>query len=59
MDWKKYILTPEFAVHFVEKWVEMEKERSRKWKEYWQYQLFTPTYLKFWHKIIRKKVPTL
>jgi hypothetical protein len=58
VDWK-HILTPEFAVKIAEKWIEMEKEKSRKWKEYWQYQIFTPTYKKIWHKITFKKIPTL
>lgn len=53
VDWEK------FATLFAKKYIEFEREKHRKFTEYWKYHLFTPTYLKIWHKITLKKTPKL
>lgn len=39
-------------------YIEKIKKDREVFRAYLHYELFTPWYIKIWHKLIRKKVPT-
>ena len=39
--------------------VKIHKQEHTKLKSYWSYYLFTPWYIRLWHKITFKDVPKL
>lgn len=58
IDWSKIDkkwLGESIALGFIK----IERKRHQRFKEYWNYQLFTPMYVKLWHKLTFKKIPKL
>lgn len=58
IDWSKIDKTI-LAKTIVEAYIKFEREKHEKWKAYWKYELFTPSYLKLWHKLTFKKTPKI
>jgi ABC-type cobalamin transport system ATPase subunit len=58
IDWSK-IDKQKFAELFVLEFMEYEHRRLAKFRAYWNYHLFTPFYLKIWHKLTFKKTPKI
>lgn len=58
IDWSK-IDKQKFAEEFAIRFIEHENLRLQKFRAYWKYHLFTPAYVKLWHKLTFKKTPKL
>ncbi len=58
IDWKS-IDWESLGIQLASKISEREKERHKNWRAYWKYILFTPLYIRIWHKITFKKTPKL
>jgi len=58
IDWSK-IDKIELAKKIAESWVKHENDKHERFKAHWHYHLYTPFWLKIWHKITFKKTPKL
>lgn len=58
IDWSK-IDKKRMAEIIALKYIEIEKRRHERFTNYWRYQIFTPWYIKLWHKLTFKKTPKL
>ena len=56
IDWSKIDITI-LAKKIAESYIKFERKKHEEWKAYWHYELYTPIYLKIWHKLTFKKTP--